>query len=141
MSKLFKNIHWIIIAVALFNIGSLVKDKEEEITNTQSKQEIQRASLAKAKKTKKAINNFYKDIDEAKGRIERVAKEIEKTQQLLPGEIIDTENVGLLRKMAEDVNIKEVSVAPEKDDDRGFYIARRYKFKEKATYLQFLIMF
>ena len=141
MSKLFKNIHWIIIAVALFNIGSLVKDKEEEITNTQSKQEIQRASLAKAKKTKKAINNFYKDIDEAKGRIERVAKEIEKTQQLLPGEIIDTENVGLLRKMAEDVNIKEVSVAPEKDDDRGFYIARRYKFKAKATYLQFLIMF
>ena len=125
----------------MFNIGSLVKDKEEEITNTQSKQEIQRASLAKAKKTKKAINNFYKDIDEAKGRIERVAKEIEKTQQLLPGEIIDTENVGLLRKMAEDVNIKEVSVAPEKDDDRGFYIARRYKFKAKATYLQFLIMF
>ena len=62
MSKLFKNIHWIIIAVALFNIGSLVKDKEEEITNTQSKQEIQRASLAKAKKLKKRLIIFIKTL-------------------------------------------------------------------------------
>lgn len=43
--------------------------------------------------------------------------------------------------MSEDINIKEVSILPDKDENRGFYIARRYKFRAKATYLQFLIMF
>ena len=43
--------------------------------------------------------------------------------------------------MADDVNIKELSITPEQDFDRGFFIARRYRVKAKATYLQFLIMF
>lgn len=141
MSKLLKNLHWFIILIALFNIGMYWFETNEKIVEIQTQQEQQRQALAKAKKTKKEISSFYKDIDEAKGRIERVAQEIEKTQQLLPSEVSDTENISLLRKMAEDVNIKEVSIMPEGDDDRGFYIARRYKFRAKATYLQFLIMF
>jgi Tfp pilus assembly protein PilO len=141
MEKLLKNIHWLIIAGAVFNIGMYYKDSDDKISEIMAQQEVQRQVLQKGKKTKKEIATFYKDIDEAKGRIERVAKEIEKTQQLLPSEVSDTENISLLRKMAEDVNIKELSIMPEKDDDRGFYIARKYKFKAKATYLQFLIMF
>lgn len=141
MEKLLKNIHWLIILGALVNIGLYVKDADDKITDLTSQQDIQRQSLQKAKKTKKEISNFYKDIDDAKNRIERVAREIEKTQQLLPSEVSDTENISLLRKMAEDVNIKEVGIMPDRDDDRGFYIARRYRFKAKATYLQFLIMF
>lgn len=141
MDKLLKNIHWFIIAFALFNMGTYYMEVDEKIVELGTQQEEQRAALAKAKKTKKDIASFYKDIDEAKGRIERVALEIEKTQQLLPSEVSDTENISLLRRMAEDVNIKEVSISPDRDDDRGFYIARKYKFKAKATYLQFLIMF
>lgn len=141
MDKILKNIHWVIIAAALFNIGTFYMESEEKIAELVSQQEAQRISLQKAKKTKKDISSFYRDIDEAKGRIERVALEIEKTQQLLPSEVSDTENISLLRRMAEDVNIKEVSIMPDKDDDRGFYIARKYKFRAKATYLQFLIMF
>lgn len=141
MEKLLKNIHWIIIAGALYNIGMYYMEVEEKISGFAAQQETLKTSLQKAKKTKKDIANFYKDIDEAKNRIERVALEIEKTQQLLPSEVSDTENISLLRRMAEDVNIKEVSIMPDRDDDRGFYIARKYRFKAKATYLQFLIMF
>lgn len=141
MEKILKNVHWFIIAVALFNIGMLVKDSEDKISDLTSQQEIQLQGIQKAKKVKREIISFYKDIDEAKNRIERVALEIEKAQQLLPTEVSDAENIGLLRRMAEDINIKEVAIMPEKDDDRGFYIARKYKFKAKATYLQFLIMF
>lgn len=141
MDKLIKNIHWFIIAIALFNIGTYYMETEEKLVELTAQQEFQRSALQKARRTKKEIQSFYKDIDEAKGRIERVALEIEKTQQLLPSEVSDTENLSLLRRMAEDVNIKELSIMPEKDDDRGFYIARKYKFKAKATYLQFLILF
>lgn len=140
MEKILKNIHWFIIIGALVNIGLFYVEVDEKINNIIGQQEIARVKLQKARKTKKDISLFYKDIDEAKARIERVAQEIEKTQQLLPSEVSDTENLGLLRRMAEDVNIKEVAISPEKDEDRGFYIARKYKFKAKATYLQFLIM-
>ncbi|MDO9183693.1 MAG: type 4a pilus biogenesis protein PilO [Bacteriovorax sp.] len=141
MNKILKNIHWIIIGFALFNMGVYFKESNDKISELTNQQETQRQTLQKSRKTKKQISNFYKDIDDAKGRIERVAVEIEKSQQLLPTDVSDTENLSLLRKMAEDVNIKELSIVPEKDEERGFYIARKYKFKAKATYLQFLIMF
>ncbi len=141
MEKLLKNIHWFIILWALVNIGLLVKDSDEKISEINSQQEVQRQNLQKAKKTRKEIMSFYKDIDEAKGRIERVAREIEKAQQLLPSETSDTETINLLRKMAQEVNIKELLIVPDNDMIRDFYIARRYKFSAKATYLQFLIMF
>ena len=141
MGKIIKNIHWVIIGFALFNIFTYMKDMDEKIKEVQSKEDVARIALNKAKKTKKEITNFYRDIDEAKNRIEKVAAEIEKTQQLLPSEISDTENVSTLRKMADELHIKETNISPEKDEERGFYIARKYHFGAKATYLQFLIMF
>lgn len=141
MEKLLKNLHWFIIGLAIFNIATQYMDYEEKYNALVSQQEAAQIDLAKNKKIQREISNFYKNIKEAKEKIERVALEIEKTQQLLPSEISDTENIGLLRKIAEDVNIKEVSISPELEVDRGFYLARQYKFKAKATYLQFLIMF
>lgn len=141
MEKILSKIHWFIILGACYNIGMLFKDSDDKITEIVNQQTVQTTALQKARKTKKEIAIFFKDIEEAKGRIERVAKEIEKNQQLLPSEVSDTENIGLLRKIAEDVNIKELSISPDRDDERGFYVARKYKFKAKATYLQFLIMF
>lgn len=140
MDKLLKNLHWLIIAYAAFEFYRLYEESSEKFTNLESQIEIQRATLAKNKKTKREIANYYTNIKNEKEKIESVAREIEKMQQLLPSEISDTENINLLRGMAEDVNIKEVSIAPEQEADRGFYIARRYKLKSKATFLQFLIM-
>ena len=141
MEKLLKNIHWIIIGFAIFNMFNFYMESDERYTSVVGQQEAIQQELVRNKKTKREIANFYKNINEAKEKIERVALEIERTQQLLPSEISDTENIGLLRKIADDVNIKEVSISPETEVDRGFYLARQYRFKAKATYLQFLIMF
>lgn len=141
MEKLLKNLHWFVIAFALFKLATQYMDFDERHSSLVSQQEDVQVELTKNKQTQREISNFYKNIKEAKEKIERVALEIEKTQQLLPSEISDTENIGLLRKIAEDVNIKEVSISPEVEVDRGFYLARQYRFKAKATYLQFLIMF
>ena len=141
MGKLFENIHWFIIAFAAFNIVNSYNEQDDRSSEIIAQQQVQRDILQKAKKTKREIAIFYKNIDEVKSRIEKVVSEIEKAQQLLPSDISDTENIGLLRKMAEDVNIKKLSITPEKNEDREFYIARSYIFKAQATYLQFLIMF
>lgn len=141
MEKLLKNLHWFIIIFGVYGAVTYYLEKEEEFNNVVLQQETVQGELLKNRKIKREISNYYTNIKEAKEKIERVALEIERTQQLLPSEISDTENIGLLRKIADDVNIKEVSISPEQEVDRGFYLARRYKFKAKATYLQFLIMF
>ncbi|MBC7429270.1 MAG: type 4a pilus biogenesis protein PilO [Bacteriovorax sp.] len=141
MQKILRNIHWIIIAVAAFNFYQAYSKADEEYTSVETQQESQKTLLSKNKKTIREIANYYKNIKEEKEKIERVAKEIEKMQQLLPSDISDSDNINLLRRMADDVNIKELSITPDADSVRGFYIARRYKLKAKATFLQFLIMF
>lgn len=141
MEKILKNLHWLIIAYAAFELYTLYSEANERLVNIESQQEVRRAELSKNKKIQREITNYYKNIEEEKIKIERVAREIEKMQQLLPSEISDSDNISLLRRMADDVNIKELSIAPEVESDRGFYIARRYRIKAKATFLQFLIMF
>lgn len=141
MDKLLKNLHWFIIAYAGFELYTYYTEANDKLQNIESQQEVRRAEISKNKKIQREISNYYKNIEEEKIKIERVASEIEKMQQLLPGEISDSENMSLLRKLAEDINIKEVSISPETETDRGFYLARRYRIKAKATFLQFLIMF
>lgn len=141
MEKLLKNLHWMIIAYAGFELYTMYTEANERLINIEAQQEVQRAELSKNKKIQREISNYYKNIEEEKLKIERVASEIEKMQQLLPSEISDSDNINLLRKMGDDINIKEMSIAPEVESDRGFYFARRYRIKAKATFLQFLIMF
>lgn len=141
MVKLLKNLHWFIIAYAGFSLYTMYTEADERLLNIEAQQDVQKAELSKNKKIQNEISNYYKNIEEEKLKIERVASEIEKMQQLLPSEISDSENINLLRKMGDDVNIKEMSVTPEAESDRGFYYARRYKVYAKATFLQFLIMF
>lgn len=141
MEKLLKNLHWMIIAYACFELYTMYTEANERLLNIESQEEVQKIELIKNKKIQREISNYYKNIEEEKLKIERVASEIEKMQQLLPSEISDSDNINLLRKMGDDINIKEMSIAPEVESDRGFFYARRYRIKAKATYLQFLIMF
>jgi len=141
MDKLLKNLHWFIIAYAAFEFYSLYDASSVVITDLESQLAVEKTTLEKNKKSEKDIKNYYANIATEKARIETVASEIEKMQQLLPGEISDVENLALLRNLAEETNIKEISIAPDKDVVREFVIARRYKVKLKATFLQILIMF
>lgn len=141
MDKLLKNLHWFIVAYAAYDFYSLYDGAGVTLTGIESQIESQRIELSKNKKSEQDIKNYYSNIETEKARIETVAKEIEKMQQLLPSDISDLENIALLKSLAEDANIKEVSVVPDIDVIREFVIARKYRVKLKATYLQILIMF
>ena len=141
MGKILANIHWLIIVWAIYNIATSYMDGQAKLDTFPVIQENLSLALQKSKKQRKEIKAFYKDITDVKAKIERVAQEIEKTQQLLPSEVTDKENMSLLKKMADDLNVKETNIIPEGDDDRGFYIARKFRVKAKATYLQFVIIF
>ena len=142
MAKLIKNIHLLIIGLGLFNLYNLWLDKSEKIENASSQVEALNNTIAIKKKNKKELQEFFRDIEEAKDRIERVAQEIEKAQQQLPSEINDGEIMGFITKKADELNIREINIAPDiKEDDKGFYFIRKYILKAKGTYVQFLILF
>ncbi len=140
MEKLIKNLHWFIILYASYELYAGYMFANEKLMSIEDNLNVQKTELARNKRIQTDISNYYKNIEIEKLKIERVASEIEKMQQLLPSEISDTENINLLRRMGDDVNIKEMSVTPDQETDRGFYYARKYRVKAKATYLQFLIM-
>jgi Tfp pilus assembly protein PilO len=141
MSKILKNLHWIIIAYSVYSFYSIYMEKDEQLNTTTAKEASLQNDLKKSKKLQREVQNFHKNIGEEKAKIERVAQEIEKTQQLLPSDLSDTENINLLRRLADEVNVKEISIAPEREVDQGFFITRGYNVTAKATFLQFLILF
>ncbi len=142
MGAIVKNLHYLIIALALFNIFTLWSEKNEILEGLIVQTESLSTSIKNKEKSKKEINKFFTDINEAKDRIERVASEIEKIQQQLPAEINDGDVINFVTKKADELNIREVNITPSLDlEDKGFYKIKKYLFKAKGTYVQFLILF
>ena len=141
MEKFLKNIQWLILIYAGYNLYSINEEYDPKPDQVRAQNEKLRQKLLKSQKVKKEIDEFYKNIKEAELKIQKVRESVEKTQQLLPGEISDIENVALLRRIGEDLNIKTMNINPGPEVVNGIFITKRYKFKATATYIQFLIFF
>lgn len=102
---------------------------------------ILNSKIAKARREKKQIKNYLRDIEDAKKNIELVAAEVESLQRKLPETIKDAENLALIKSIAEELNIKNIYLSPGVEENKGFYFTKRYEFSASGTYLQMLIFF
>lgn len=141
MKKIFSNIHIFIILYACAEIYLAYEDhkvileqKKNAIPNIENQIRV-------TKRKKKQLQNYYKDIEEAKERIELVAQEVEKIQRKLPETISDTENLQLIKRIAEGLKLKNVFLTPGAEINKGFYFLKQYDFKASGTFLQFVIFF
>lgn len=141
MSGILSKIHWVIIFIALFDAGVFYFDHQEKVVSIESELPIIQARLKDKTKKAKQLKTFLKDIEAAKERIEIVALEVEKIQKKLPNIISDTENLGTIKNIAEDLNIKNIFLTPSVEVRKGFYITKKYELKSTGTFLQFLIFF
>lgn len=98
------------------------------------------SQINRARKEKKQIRFYLRDIEEAKKNIELVAQEVEKLQKKLPEAIKDTENLGYLKDLADGLNIKKIYLSPGTEQNQGFYYTKKYEFSGTGTFLQFLIL-
>jgi Tfp pilus assembly protein PilO len=103
--------------------------------------EILERKIIKLQKEKKQVKSFLKDIEKAKEKIKLVEEEVRKLQKKLPSKIVDTENLSLLKVIGDSLNIRNIFLAPGVEDNRGFYIAKKYDLTATGTYLQFLLLF
>jgi len=141
VAKLLTNLHIFIILYAGWNMYLMYETFTEEFEQISMQVPGLEGKLANKKKEKRELKNYYKDIDEAKQRIELVASEVEKIQKKFPSEISDTENLALIKNSAESINIKNIFLNPGVEENKGFYFIKKYEFKGMGTYLQFLVFF
>jgi Tfp pilus assembly protein PilO len=133
---------WIlIIAYGAFEAWTIYQTHEEDMTSLETSIPQIQNQINRAKKERKQIKSYLRDIEEAKKNIELVALEVEKLQKKLPETIKDAENLSLIKKIAEGLNIKKIFLSPGIEENKGFYLTKRYEFTATGTFLQFLIFF
>lgn len=141
LNSFLKYIWVLIIAYGGMEAFLLYETFEVDVGALESEIPLIQNKIRKGKKEKKQIGTYLKDIEEAKQNIELVAKEVESLQKKLPEIIKDTENLGLIKHIADELNIKNIFLSPGIEENKGFYLTKRYEFTATGTYLQFLIFF
>jgi Tfp pilus assembly protein PilO len=141
MNKIISNIHWIIILYVSFNLYMKYEENMEAIETKRSSIPNIKRQIKKKRKDKKQLKQYFKDIENAKQKIERVAEQVEALQKQLPNNISDTENLELIKGLAEGLNIKNIFLTPGIEENKGFYMVKRYDFNGTGTFLQFLVFF
>lgn len=139
MNSLLKNLHVFILIYAAAVIYQAYDENEKSNMALQEQLPQIQAQIQKERKEKQNLEKYFKDIQEAKDRIEIVAQKLEKLQKKLPEEVSDAENLNIIRNIAESVNMKNILLSPGEDKVNGFYIAKEYRLKTTGTYLQFLV--
>jgi Tfp pilus assembly protein PilO len=140
MTGILKRLHLFILIYAGFVIYTEYEKNQKELVELNNRIPTLKRQIKKAEKEKENLERYFKDIEEAKGRIEKVAIGIEKLQKKLPPNISDTENLDLLRGIAESLNIKNVLLSPGNEEVHGFFVSKDYKLKGSGTFLQYLIL-
>lgn len=140
MGALLSKLHYIIILWVVYGVYQKYEEHTEALEMLNGQIPSIQIMIKKAIQQKDEIKTYNQDIAEAKLRIEKVASEIEKLQKQLPSNISDADNLDLLSRLASGLNIKNPFLTPGDEENRGFYLTKKYKFKGLGTFLQFLIM-
>lgn len=139
MNSILSKLHIFVFIYLSFGVYTKWVESDENKERVNGEIPSLQVRIRKAEKERKQLKNYLKDVESAKGRIELVASEIEKLQKKLPDVVDDTKNLSRLKKIAEQINIKNIYLTPMNEINNGFYIAKRYNVKASGTYLQFLL--
>lgn len=139
LNKLVSYAHILILGWTGFAIYSNYMEHTERYQEISSRIPIIENQITKKENEKKLLTDYYKDIEAAKEKIETVAREVEKLQQQLPDNILDTNNLELFSSIAQGLNIKNIFLTPKEEVVNDFYISKEYEMKATGTFLQFVI--
>ena len=140
MKAIVKNLHWFIILYTLWFSYGLYEEHEVQIESLKSQSEVLDSKILKAKRDQKRLDEYYRDIEAAKDRIDTVARKVEKLQSQLPNSIDHNEIKKSLQLLSEKMNIKNLQYLPQQEENKGFYFSNKVKVNFEATYLQLLVL-
>ena len=113
----------------------------EQVESINQSKGVTNKQIERHKKEQEDSKVFLEEIEQAKETISRITNEIDALKERLPANISDDEDIQSFQSIGENLNMRDISVNTQDEVDEGFYIIKRYEFKARATYLQFLLFF
>ncbi len=139
VSNALSKLHLIIFLYGAWTFYSVYSDYEVQIDEISQQKPAIEAEIKKAEKKLSQIDEFRKNVDQTKLRVNEVFGNIEKVQRQLPSEINDIEILDFLSKEGRTLNVPELEPNPKDEQPMGFYISKQYSIKGRATFLQFVV--
>ncbi|MBP9673954.1 MAG: type 4a pilus biogenesis protein PilO [Bacteriovoracaceae bacterium] len=136
-----KKLHLVVLVVILYNLYSdysLYQEKKQAIIGQKP---VLESRLKELEEKNKKVKIFQENLAASQQRVEEVTAQIEQVQRQLPNTISDTEILQLFSREAAELKIKDITQESFREEVRGFYAAKKYKFQGNGTYLQFMIFF
>lgn len=141
LGKIVGKLHILIILYSAFQMFTYWDENQQRVESFEMQIPGLQGRITQSGRELQQLKTYNNDLEEARKRIELVAEEVERTQRQLPAQISDLENLNILRKTAEGLNIREVNVVPLEEELRSFYYVKKYQLKAHGTFLQFMIFF
>ncbi len=141
LTGIVKNIHLLLFLYFSYEMYEFYKKSNADLEETKNNIPRIQNEIQKIEKKLSELEKYFASIEEAKKNIELVAQKIESIQKQLPSDISPTQNLALIKDLADKMNLKDISLKPAANINKGFYSINGYDLKAKGTYLQFLILF
>ena len=140
-NKLISNLHVFIILYALYGVYGLYEEHTVQLEAlTQQLEPIDTETATLTRKLKE-MDEFRKESEASKVRVEQVAKNIETVQRQLPAETNEGQILNFFNGEGKLLNVKDMFIAAGSESPSQLTIAKEFKLKAIGTYLQFAIFF
>ncbi len=140
-NKLISNLHIFIVLYALYGLYIAYDEHSIAVETLESQIPPMRTEIETVKKKLKEIDEFKKESEASKVRVEQVAKNIESVQRQLPAETNEGQILNFLNGEAKTLNIKDTFISAGSENSSQLTIGKDFKVKAEGTYLQFAVFF
>ena len=140
-NKLIANLHVIIVLYALYGLYIAYDDHSVQMAAFEEQIPPMQSEIETVKKKLKEIDEFKKESEASKVRVEQVAKNIESVQRQLPAETNEGQILNFFNGEAKILNIRDVFISAGSENSSQLTIGKEFKVKAEGTYLQFAVFF
>lgn len=140
-NKIIANLHVIIVLYALYGLYIAYDEHSVQMTSFEEQIPPMQSEIETVKKKLKEIDEFKKESEASKVRVEQVAKNIESVQRQLPAETNEGQILNFFNGEAQLLNIKDVFISAGGENASQLTIGKEFKVKANGTYLQFAVFF
>ncbi len=140
-NKLIANLHVFIVLYALYGLYETYDLHSVNLSSLEEQISPMNAEIETVKKKLKEIDEFKKESEASKVRVEQVAKNIESVQRQLPPETNEGQILNFLNGEGKLLNIKDMFISAGNENTSQLTIGKEFKVKADGTYLQFAVFF
>jgi Tfp pilus assembly protein PilO len=139
VGKLLSKLHLIFFLYGAWSIWEIYSTHTQAMEEIITQKPTIEEEIKKSRQKLSQIDEFRKNVEQSKNRVQEVFSNIDRVQRQLPAEINDIEVLDFLSREGRTLNMPEIEPNPLIEQPMGFYISKQYGIKARGTFLQFVV--